>query len=105
MFIYGSENILFHAINTVDDQNGEQEILMGPVTQRVTHLGNRVQRSFNHISMSHENVMAAVANVGDFVHDTCNVVQLSDTRNRANLFPRNLGLPSMDLSTVSSGIT
>jgi hypothetical protein len=83
MYIHGSENILFNAINSIDNQNVEQEFtyipnnednpiglqLIGPITQRVTHLGNRIQRSFNHISMSHENVMAAVANVGDFVHD------------------------------------
>lgn len=83
MYIHGSENILFNAINAVDDQNIEQEFtyvpnnedrpiglqLIGPVTQRVTHLGNRLYRSFGNNFMMIENVMTAVANVGDFVHD------------------------------------
>lgn len=83
MSIYGSENILFNAIDAIDNQNVEQEFtyvpnneerpiglrLIEPVTQRVTHLRNRLSRSFNYFGMSPENVMAAVANVGDFVHD------------------------------------
>lgn len=74
MYINGSENILFNAINAIDDQNIEQEITYlpnnrGPVTQRVTHLGNRLYRTFGNDFMMIENVMTAVANVGDFVHD------------------------------------
>jgi hypothetical protein len=81
MYINGSENILFNAINAVDDQNGEQEItyipnnegllwgrINGPVTERVKHLGNRLYRSFFGI-MTSEDVAIAIPNVNDFVHD------------------------------------
>jgi len=106
MFIHGSENILFNAIDAINDQNVVQEftyvpsvqdlpvelqfgVPVGPITQQVVPLGNRLERSFNYIPMSHENVMATVANFGDFIHDEPVIYYNSQTHGIVRIYFHN----------------
>ncbi len=81
--INGNENILFVAIDNIDDTNVEEEIIYvpnnngapealrynHPITQRVRHLGNMLYRQFNGESMTREAVRMAIPNHGDFIYD------------------------------------
>ena len=81
--INGNENILFVAIDNINDTNVEEEIIYvpnndglpeslrynHPITQRVRHLGNMLYRQFNAESMTREAVRAAIPNTGDSIDD------------------------------------
>ena len=81
--IDGNENILFVAIDNIDDQNVEEQFTYvpnndglpealrfnGPITQRVRHLRNGLERQYNAELMTRETVRIAIPNHGDFIHD------------------------------------
>ncbi len=72
--IEGNENILFAAIDKVNDTNVEEEFTYvtnngTSITYRVRHLGNGLYRTFNGESITSEILRTVIPNSGEFIYD------------------------------------